>query len=206
MQKNVRNQFLQSTGIFAIIGMEKQVWGDYVFTELIQIEKLKEIDRKLTVCTKNGEYSKDNANRSCLTAYWEAEGERSAIAIGINPSKANDRRSDKTITTLSRFLDTYGYSEIYMLNIFESYSTQQSGIDKATKTDFKKYASLFEKVDAVFIVWGLDDDYKDEKKEILSFLKQYEDKLFCLKNQNNRYPIHPSRMKYNDSLVQCKIS
>ena len=65
-----------------------------------------------------GKYSEDNKNRSILIVAWESKYTKTAIAIGINPSKANDSRSDKTLTTLARCLDAYGYREFKMLNPF----------------------------------------------------------------------------------------
>lgn len=110
------------------------------------------VDRKLKIHTKNGSYSEGAANRSILTVTWDSNNTKTAVAIGINPSKANDNRSDKTLTTLGRFLAANGYKELKMFNIFESYSTDQSGINYKTATDFVTYKSEFENADAIFIV------------------------------------------------------
>ena len=138
------------------------------------------VDRKLKIHTKNGSYSEGAANRSILTVTWDSNNTKTAVAIGINPSKANDNRSDKTLTTLGRFLAANGYKELKMFNIFESYSTDQSGINYKTATDFVTY--------------------KSEKEKIIEILKEYGDKIYCLK-KDNRYPLHPSRMSY-----ECEIS
>ena len=39
-----------------------------------------------------------------------------------------------------------------------------------------------------------------EKEKIIEILKEYGDKIYCLK-KDNRYPLHPSRMSY-----ECEIS
>lgn len=158
------------------------------------------INRKLKVITKNGKYSDGFANRSILTVMWDSNNTKTAVAIGINPSKANDNCSDKTLTTLGRFLAANGYKEFKMLNIFESYSTKQDGINQTTLTDFSAYNDEFQNADAIFIVWGVSNKYKSQKAQILKFLKNYSDKLFCLR-KNNRFPLHPSRMSY-----ECEIS
>ena len=74
------------------------------------------VDRKLKIHTKNGSYSEGAANRSILTVTWDSNNTKTAVAIGINPSKANDNRSDKTLTTLGRFLAANGYKELKMLH------------------------------------------------------------------------------------------
>lgn len=167
-----------------------------------EAKKGKNINTKLIVQTKNGQYSDNGKNRSILTVGWNGENKKSAVAIGINPSKANDSRSDKTLTTLARFLNYYGYSEFQMLNIFESYSTNQNGICKGTVTDFSCYNDIFDKVDSIFIVWGVSNSYKEEKETILKFLRKYKEKVFCIRNDNGSYPLHPSRMNYKNEIAK----
>jgi hypothetical protein len=165
---------------------------------------MSEVNRKLKICTKNGEYSDEAANRSILTVCWDSNNTKTAIAIGINPSKANDNRSDKTLTTLARFLAANDYKEFKMLNIFQSYSTQQDGIKRTTVTDFETYKAEFQKADTIFIVWGISNQYRNEKKQILQFFKQFDKKLFCLE-KNNRYPLHPSRMSYDSNVIKYNV-
>ncbi len=164
-----------------------------------------EVNKNLQVSTSSGKYSEDNKNRSILTVAWESKYTKTAIAIGINPSKANDSRSDKTLTTLARFLDAYGYKEFKMLNLFESYSTEQSGIDKKTKTNFREYSSDLESADSIFIVWGVSNNYQEEKEMALGVLQEYHSKLLCLQNDNGSKPIHPSRMSYQNKIVLYKM-
>ncbi len=170
------------------------------------MERIKtKVDNNLKVITSNGVYSNHQLNRSSLQITWASSSpKKTAVAIGINPSKANNSRSDKTITTLSRFLDAYGFTEFTMLNLFQSYSTPQSGIVTSTATDFNNYLTLFEQVDAIIIVWGMGNEYAKEKSEALEVLKSYEGKLYCIK-KCDRYPLHPSRIPYDSSLVKCSV-
>lgn len=164
-------------------------------------EKSHKANTGLRVLTRDGVYSNGNRDRANLTVSWESEGTRTAVAIGINPSKANDTRSDKTLTTLARFLDTYGFSQFTMLNIFQTYSTNQDGINRLSRTDFSRYQDVLESADAIFIVWGVSAAYSQEKEEILQILREYQDKLFCIEGTNKRSPLHPSRMSY-----ECTIA
>lgn len=163
------------------------------------------VNRKLKVKTVNGVYNNNQSNRSRLQVKWKSSStKKTAVAIGINPSKANDSRSDKTLTTLARFLDAYGFTEFTMLNLFQSYSTSQSGIVTSTATDFNKHTTLFNKTDAIIIVWGLGNKYATEKSKALKILKSYERKLYCIK-KDDKYPLHPSRMHYDCSLEKCSV-
>jgi len=168
---------------------------------VIAVKRIKTVvDRKLVVKTSNGVYSNNQSNRSSLQITWASTSTpKSAVAIGINPSKANNSRSDKTITTLSRFLDAYGFTELTMLNLFQSYSTPQSGIITSTATNFNNYKDMFDKADAIIIVWGIGRKYAKEKKNALQVLQNYKDKLYCI-SKGDKSPLHPSRMSYECSL------
>lgn len=170
------------------------------------MERIKKVNTKLKVITSNGVYNGNQSNRSSLQIKWGSPSpKKTAVAIGINPSKANDNCSDKTITTLSRFLDAYGFTELTMLNLFQSYSTTQSGIDTSSTTDFNKYQMLFSQTDAIIIVWGMGNEYTTEKSKALKVLKKYERKLFCIK-KDEKYQLHHSRIHYNcSSLVKCSV-
>ena len=167
-------------------------------------KKVSDVNVKMVVHTENGVYKNGGSHRSILTVCWDGHGQRKAVAIGINPSKANDQRSDNTITRLARYLDMYGFCQFKMLNLYESYSTDQKGIIKTSETDFSLYEKEFADADAIFIVWGLSSQYIEQKKAAIQILAKYSEKLYCLKNQTGRFPIHPSRMAYNVTIIPFK--
>ena len=167
----------------------------------------KTVNTKLEIEPSMGEYNEDNTQRCSVELIWDSTNEEKiAVAIGINPSEA-DGNIDDTMVKLSRYLDSYGFTKVIMLNLFKSISTDKNQIDITTATDFSDpyYQNFFKKADAIVIVWSVDDnEYKTEKNNALNNLKGYEDKLCCILN-NNSYPMHPSRMSYNWDLVKCSI-
>ncbi|WP_118898741.1 DUF1643 domain-containing protein [Neisseria lactamica] len=177
-------------------------------------EKLYELRQTLRPTTKDGLYTDNEKNREILTVRWSGNTENpknfSAVTIGINPSKANDERSDKTLTQLARFLDMYGFTNFKMLNIFSSYSTQQTGIRTNTQTDFSKFKGCLKDADIIILAWGTDRGaYKDEKNRILEFLKaeKFMEKVFCISETGNSSDTrHPSRISYSYQLVQFEES
>lgn len=169
------------------------------------MEKIYEEDRKLKVKTGGGIYSDDNKNRQQLTVSWDGTGNKKAVVIGINPSKADDTRSDRTLTRTARFLNMYGVREFLMLNIFESYATKQKDIDFSSKSDFTKFRKILKEADIIFIAWGVEKKYLQEKEEILKVLKKYGNKLYCVKKEDGKYPLHPIRISYESNIVKYII-
>lgn len=160
-------------------------------------------ERNITVCTHDGKYSNNNKCRSQLTVTWSIPVNRKAVVIGINPSKANDKRSDRTLTLTARYLNMYGFDEFLMLNIFENYATNQKDIGKKKKTDFSRFRHELEEADIIFIAWGVSKNiYRDEKEQIEVVLKPYKDKLYCAKNNNGRFPVHPRRISYSFDIIK----
>lgn len=104
----------------------------------------------------------------------------------------------------------YGFTNFKMLNIFSSYSTQQTGIRANTQTDFSKFKGCLEDADMIILAWGTDRGaYKDEKNRILEFLKaeKFMEKVFCISETGNSSDTrHPSRISYSYQLVQFEES
>lgn len=122
--------------------------------------------------------------------------------IGVNPSKGNDKRSDRTLTLTARYLHTYGFDEFLMLNLFENYSTDPAGIDKNARTDFMWYMDELKSADMILIAWGVSDRfYRAEKEQVLKRLEPYRDKLYCVENPSGKRPLHPRRISYEFDLV-----
>lgn len=144
--------------------------------------------------------------RENLNVEWEREQKRNEkiVVIGINPSTAHNGKSDTTITKLCRFLDMYGFNELTMLNLYESVTPKQSHINNKTKTDFNDKRDILKEANIILIAWGVLGGNKDvdaAKKEAMSVLLEYADKLYCIKNPKGRYPVHPSRMPYKSEIM-----
>jgi len=162
------------------------------------------VNKKLELF-RNGTYKDAKKSRDTLYVNWSKDNGKKAVVIGINPSRADNDRSDKTITTTARYLDSHGYGEFTMLNLYENYSTSQDGIDITTYTDFEKYEQIFLSVDSIIIAWGVDNNYKIEKTVALNYLKRFALKLMCIENKNGSKPLHPSRIAYEYRMTSFVI-
>ncbi|MFV0529388.1 MAG: DUF1643 domain-containing protein [Lachnospiraceae bacterium] len=166
------------------------------------MEKLWEIKRTLSIELRNPLQTADENGRKHLTAYWQADGHKKAIAIGIHPSRTNQCKSDNTISRLGRFLEAYGFCEYFMLNLFEHYVSYPYNTTQIRKTNFQSYMTQFEAADAILIAWGMEHKYLEEKKEALEILKKHKDKIYCIECTSGAKPKHPSRLYYNEKLVR----
>lgn len=178
----------------------------YNLSKGADMKKKYETDRKIKVDTSGGRYTDNKRNRQQLTVTWKGNGKLKAVVIGINPSKANDDRSDRTLTLTARFLNMYGFTQFLMLNIFESYATNPKDIDLSSRTDFRKYQKELDEADKIFIAWGIEHKYMEQKAEILEVLKTYRDKLCCVENREGKKPLHPRRISYDYDLVRYEIT
>lgn len=151
------------------------------------------------------EYSCNGMTRAALCAEWDNPHNRKEkiVAIGINPSTAQNGESDNTITKLCRFLDMYGFNNLSMLNLYEDVSSVQLKGEKSI-TDFKTKREVFNKADIILIVWGFDDtkDLKELKNNALEVLEDYADKLYCIETDSGKFPAHPSRMHYDWNIIK----
>ena len=156
---------------------------------------------------------KFGAIREKLEISWEPPQNAKVgevVAIGINPSKAgrivNGKPiSDSTASKLANFLNINKFCKYTMINLFECVTPQQKNIIKSTKTDFSKHKELLESANIILITWGLGKNYEEQKKELFAVLSKYNNKLYCIKDKNGKYPRHPSHMSYDSEIVKCKI-
>lgn len=149
---------------------------------------------------------KEVANKGCiresLSVKWDSGSNRTEqiVAIGINPSTAQNGESDTTMTKLCRFLDIYGFNNVTMLNLYESVTPNQFEINKKAKTDFSKKTEIFDTADVILLVWGVDGNTED-KESTIPVLAEYAYKLYCIRNPKGKYPAHPSRMSYQSEIM-----
>lgn len=123
-----------------------------------------------------------------------------AVVIGINPSTAHDGKSDVTLTKICRYLDAYGVGEIVMINLFNTISAEQDGIEFEHYCDLTQYKELLENADLIVVAWGTENTYLKEKQDAFIYLLQYSSKVYCIADEKGNKPRHPSRMKYSYSL------
>lgn len=130
------------------------------------------------------------------------DSDKKAVVIGINPSVACDGKSDTTLTKISRYLYQYNIGEIAMINLFETISTDQDGIDQNQLCSLEKHEKLLSDADLIVVAWGTEDKYSSAKDNAVQYLMQWKDKVYCIQDKKGNKPRHPSRIAYTDELVR----
>lgn len=125
---------------------------------------------------------------------------KKVVAIGINPSTATTGKSDVTMTKLCKFLDLYGYDNVKMINLYSDVTPKLTEL-KRIETDFEDERQNLEEADIILLVWGI-DGYEKRKQEAFDVLLDYKEKIYCIKNPKDSYPIHPSRMLYDSEIIK----
>ena len=89
-----------------------------------------------------------------------------------------------------------------MINLFETISTDQAGIDYNQECTLEKYEKLLEEADIIVVAWGTEDKYLDAKDSAFRYLLKWQDKVYCIQDKRGNKPRHPSRIAYTDELVR----
>ena len=144
---------------------------------------------------------RDN-KRTVIKVRINEASNKKAVVIGINPSKAHDGKSDTTLTKISRFLYQYDIGELTMINLFETISTDQSGINLEQVCQIENHEQLLKVADLIVVAWGTEDKYIKVKESASQYLLQWRDKVYCIEDKKGNKPRHPSRISYSDALVR----
>lgn len=125
-----------------------------------------------------------------------------ALFIGINPSKADEESSDKTINLLTERSFKEGWGKIAFYNLLSNYSTtfdQLSGDEHGNIADMRDFESKTNDSRRIIIFWGNDAEKINREARFVFYemLKHHKDKLFCYGDTHKYYPKHVSR-KHGD--------
>lgn len=130
------------------------------------------------------------------------DSNKKAVVIGINPSVACEGKSDTTLTKISKYLTQFGIGELAMINLYETISTQQDGIDFEQECHLEKHEQLLIAADMIVVAWGTENKYLKAKGYAFQYLMQWSDKVYCIQDVKGNKPRHPSRISYTDVLVK----
>lgn len=152
---------------------------------------------------KGAHFSLDRRYRYVLWRIWNSK-KGLVCYIGLNPSTADEKEDDHTITRLIHFTEQEGYGGFYIVNLFSSRSrnfddvkSSISPIGIKTNSYIKTYTR---KSNLVCLIWGGKGVYLNRDKEVIKGLALFS--LMCLGVTNKGNPKHPlylpnsTRMEY----------
>lgn len=107
--------------------------------------------------SKGAEFSPCKKYRYMLWRVWDFDKPR-VMFIGLNPSKADSRENDPTITRVIAISKHLGFGGVYMMNLFPFISTKPSDLEKDPSDHIKENDAYIDdvakKVKEVIFAWG----------------------------------------------------
>ncbi len=141
-------------------------------------------------------------------------GKNPLFVIGVNPSKANQEESDRTITMVMQYAEKNGNDSFIMLNLYAQVSTNPNDMHAEEKFDQELHKlnidyivnilGNYEKIE-ILAAWGgtikkrkyLFDCLKDINERIKPFNVKWLKIEKVKETSGKQHPRHPSRGTYN---------
>jgi len=146
-------------------------------------------------------FSNEKKCRFSLERIWDSN-KKQALVIGINPSFADQKLDDPTVSkliTLCRYNDFGGF---ILLNLFPFISTQPIALDRTV--GLKKNRILLEnfvsKSESIICIWG---NTLGQMPETYNFLNAHN--LLCFGTNKNGSPKHPLYLKGDTLLKEYQL-
>jgi hypothetical protein len=138
-------------------------------------------------------FSEDEIYRYTLGRRWAQGGRRVCFCL-LNPSTADAKVLDPTLTRCHRYALRWGFSTMDVANIFALRSTDPKGLKKIADPvgpdNDAAIVKLAKRADLVIIGWGTHAALNDRHHEVLDLLKPHCDP-HCLAVTKHGFPKHP---------------
>lgn len=163
-------------------------------------------------------FNQDRTHRYVLWRMWDLN--KPAIAfIGLNPSRADETKDDKTIIRCKNFAVDWGYGRMYFLNLYSfrtpyvhgpipehlkiyeeiEWQPLHDNLSVAVAENYNKYFAAYEKdADTTVCCWGSFPFITDRAKEVLAMINE----PYCFGSNANGQPKHPLYLAKTTKLIQ----
>ncbi|MCH7724433.1 MAG: DUF1643 domain-containing protein [Bacteroidetes bacterium] len=143
------------------------------------------------------EFSEGRKYRYVLWRIWD-NNKPLIMFIGLNPSKANEEKTDNTITRVKRFAFDWGYGGVYMMNLFAFVSTDPKKLlfrshEKIGYFNNNYLKQIAEKCDKIIFAWG---SFKEAQERSIEIIKMFPEGQALIINSDGS-PRHPLYVKAN---------
>ena len=114
-----------------------------------------------------------------------------AMFIGLNPSTADETHDDPTVRRCIRYVQSWGYEALCMMNIFAYRATDPAIMKRAADPigpeNDQYLKELAEGAGIVVAAWGVHGQHQGRDKQVIAMLPE----LHCLKITGDGCPGHP---------------
>ena len=116
--------------------------------------------------------------------------------IGLNPSTADEKKNDPTVTRCMRYAEKWGYGGYFMLNLFAFRATDPDVMkahQRPVGPDNDFYINtICSNVDAILCAWGNHGAHMNRGQEVeRNLISKNRIWLTCLKITKAGHPCHP---------------
>lgn len=135
------------------------------------------------------QFSEDRQYRYCLWRIWDVE-KPFVMFVGLNPSTANEIKSDPTITRIKGIAEKNGYGGFYMMNLFGIVSADPKVLKSHANPIGENNGWLEEisvKCQDIVFCWGAFKEAKERAKEVIAMFPN----AYCLGKNKDGSPKHP---------------
>lgn len=153
---------------------------------------------------RGAKFSPDRKHRLILYRIWKKplETKRFILFVGLNPSTADGKEDDRTITRLIQFAKDWGYNGFYITNLFTFVSTDSSVLKKMMPKELnhrsadKIMRAAADTCVSACYMWGAKGKLYARNLEVSTIvgaqsrLGTFTD-IFCFKMGKNGMPVHP---------------
>ncbi|MDE0211188.1 MAG: DUF1643 domain-containing protein [Boseongicola sp.] len=145
--------------------------------------------------------SEDRKYRYSLVRVWDDKRPR-LVAIGLNPSTADERNNDPTIVRVIGFADRWGYGGLWMLNLFAVRGSNprilrevDDPVGPGNKEAFDVILNLADSTE-VLCMWGSGGGYMEQDRTVMGWLDGWDFEAICLGQTKAGFPKHPLYLPY----------
>ena len=140
-------------------------------------------------------FSEDRKYRYRLVDPELGSGEGTCLFILLNPSTADEERSDPTVTRCKGFARGWGYRRLIVANLFAFRSTDRSVLkrvaDPVGPENDRYILQAARESDVVIAAWGADGSILERGRCVYSRLTDERIPMLCLAKNVNGEPKHP---------------
>lgn len=154
----------------------------------------------------------------CVRYSLANKGDKPLIVVGINPSTADEDKSDATMRRVMGFAERYGFDSFVMLNVYPLRATKPAALPQDCDAALHA-ANVREIINVVsshpgapiLLAYGGNINSRKYLKpclrEIIEALKPYGSKYFQIGAALNRdgSPKHPLMAPYSSAMTPCDI-
>jgi hypothetical protein len=136
--------------------------------------------------------------------------EQPVMWIGLNPSIADEKRLDHTLTRIRSLSRALGFNCFYMTNLFALVSTNLKAMVRHPEPIGKDNDIHIRQVTAqqstIFVAWGAHGSHLNRDREVLELLAEAgRTDLLCFGMNKNGSPKHPLHLAGNLKPVAYRL-